>query len=221
MQTIPLFPLHTVLFPGMPVRLHIFEERYRLMIRHCMQANQPFGVVLIQQGLEANGPLAIPYRVGCTARIVEYQTLPDGRMNLIVVGDERFEVLDLDEESQPYLLGSVRSFPLASPSAQALAAMLKRLAGWVEEYLQRLAQWLKDRSFEIDRSILPDDPLLRLYLAAALLQIPNHEKQDLLALPAADELMDGVFRLYRREVALLDHSAAVPEATAERLARWN
>lgn len=221
MQTIPLFPLHTVLFPGMPIRLHIFEERYRQMVQTCLQTNQPFGIVLIRQGLEALGTLAIPHPVGCTARIVEYETLPDGRMNLIVIGDERFEVLALDDQSQPYLLGNVRAFPLKAPAAPALMGMLRLLAGWVDGYLGRLAQWLQDRSFDFDRSLLPDDPLLRLYLAAALLQIPNQEKQDLLSIPDAEALMRSVLRLYRREVAILEHSAAVSDSTAERLARWN
>lgn len=99
--------------------------------------------------------------------------------------------------------------------------MLRRLAVWVESYLGHLSQWLKDRSFDFDRSLLPDDPLLRLYLAAALLQIPNLEKQALLTIPDAEALMHNVLRLYRREVTILEHSAGVSESTAERLARWN
>ena len=68
MLRLPLFPLNTVLFPKMPITLHIFEERYKQMIQHCLSEQIPFGVVLIKQGVEVNGS-AEPYLVGCTARI--------------------------------------------------------------------------------------------------------------------------------------------------------
>ena len=61
MQEIPLFPLNTVLFPNAPLRLHIFEERYKRMVNDCLAEKQPFGVVLIRHGLEALGPLAEPF----------------------------------------------------------------------------------------------------------------------------------------------------------------
>ena len=90
MYELALFPLFTVLFPGMPLHLHIFEPRYRLMIQRCLEANQPFGVVLIRKGEEAMGPLAEPYITGCTARIARTERLRDGSMNLTVLGEERF-----------------------------------------------------------------------------------------------------------------------------------
>ena len=62
MLELPLFPLNTVLFPGMPLNLHIFEERYKRMMQACIESSKPFGVVLIKQGLEAHGPLADPFR---------------------------------------------------------------------------------------------------------------------------------------------------------------
>ena len=81
-----LFPLNTVLFPKMPLPLHIFEERYKLMITECMEADEPFGVVLIEEGSKAFGPLAQPHAVGCTARVVQVESLEDGRMNIITIG---------------------------------------------------------------------------------------------------------------------------------------
>ena len=115
MFDLALFPLNTVLFPGMPLQLHIFEPRYQTMIRHCLDHQQPFGVVLIHQGLEAYGPLAKPVQMGCAARIINTTPLEDGRMNLTAVGDERFRILKLNYDL-PYLVGEVESVPLERPS---------------------------------------------------------------------------------------------------------
>ena len=76
-SVIALFPLHTVLFPGGPLPLRIFETRYTDMVRRCMREQQPFGVVLIQEGDEA-GEVATTATVGCTARIADFHTLQDG-----------------------------------------------------------------------------------------------------------------------------------------------
>ncbi len=78
MFEIPLFPLNTVLFPGTPIHLHIFEERYKQMINLCLQEQRPFGVVLIRNGMEALGPLAEPFHIGCTAEIAHVERLEDG-----------------------------------------------------------------------------------------------------------------------------------------------
>src|SRR3990172_3261195 len=105
MERLPLFPLRTVLFPGMPLPLRIFEERYRLMIGRCLEQRAPFGVVLIRSGEEVGGP-AEPYDVGTTARIVRVQRLEDGRMNLVALGERRFRIVHLDR-SEPHLSGDV------------------------------------------------------------------------------------------------------------------
>src|SRR5512147_2655499 len=92
MYELPLFPLNTVLFPGMPISLHIFEPRYKLMIEQCIQIAQPFGVVLIREGVEALGPSAEPHQIGCSAQITQVERLEDGRMNIVAVGVERFQI---------------------------------------------------------------------------------------------------------------------------------
>ena len=76
---LPLFPLNVVLFPGMSLPLHIFEERYKAMIGACSEHDTPFGVLLIKEGQEVGDP-AEPFQVGTTARITEVQQLEDGRM---------------------------------------------------------------------------------------------------------------------------------------------
>lgn len=100
-----IFPLQTVLFPGMRLPLHIFEERYKLMIRECIEADSPFGVVLIRAGAEAGGG-AVPHEVGTTARITQVEYIDDGRMNLLTIGEQRFRINRLDHQ-RPYLVGDV------------------------------------------------------------------------------------------------------------------
>src|SRR4051812_10802084 len=90
-SVIPLFPLHTVLYPGGPLPLRIFETRYTDMVRRCTRGQSPFGVVLIQEGEEA-GPVAITATVGCSARIADFYTLQDGLLGISCVGERKFRV---------------------------------------------------------------------------------------------------------------------------------
>lgn len=201
MYEIPLFPLNTVLFPGMPISLHIFEERYRDMINDCIENQEPFGVVLIREGNEALGPLADPHDVGCTAQITQVERLPDGRMNIMAVGMDRFQIVSLKYD-RPYLVGEVEPTPIPEEESPLLSVAGQRLRPWVERYLGVLSQVADDMDFDPLR--LPNDPLALAYLAAALVQIPADQKQSLLAHEEAAPLLTDIRAIYRREVALLD-----------------
>lgn len=205
MREICLFPLHTVLFPGMPLPLHIFEARYRLMIQRCISENQPFGVVLIRQGLEALGPLAKPYTVGCTANIVQAERLEDGRLNILTLGEERFKIHSLSYEL-PYLTATVEIYPMEEPHTIAVARGVRNFQPWIFRYLQTLNS-LSDEELhvEIHHLDLPEDPLVKLYMAASLLQIPLHEKQDLLESETTAHLLYKLTRLYRREISVINY----------------
>ncbi|NDJ75348.1 MAG: peptidase S16 [Chloroflexi bacterium] len=200
MFELPLFPLNTVLFPGMPINLHIFEPRYRQMVNQCLETQQPFGVVLIEDGQEALGPLAKPHPVGCTAQITQVDRRPDGRMNILAIGVERFQIHQLDYE-QPYLVGTVELLPLGIDDPQLLEQAGDRLRPWVERYLAVLSQVAENVDF--DPSRLPIDPVALANLAAAVVQIPADQKQTLLATPQAAEFLTVMRTVYRREVALL------------------
>ena len=104
-DVIPIFPLQTVLFPGMLLPLHIFEERYRQMVRDCMDGDDTFGVTLIRSGSEVGAP-AVPHEIGTLARIVRLDPLEDGRFFLVALGEERFRIRELRTE-RPYLQASV------------------------------------------------------------------------------------------------------------------
>src|SRR3712207_5656759 len=105
MEQLPLFPLNTVLFPGIPLALHIFEERYKQMIGRCLTEETPFGVVLIASGAEVGAP-AVPRKVGTSARIVRAEQLEDGRYNLIAVGERRYSIEEVVQE-RPFLVARV------------------------------------------------------------------------------------------------------------------
>src|SRR5262245_38175495 len=103
-ESLPLFPLNIVLFPRMPLPLHIFEERYKTMINRCLSEDRAFGVVLIREGSEVGAP-AVPQTVGTRARIHAVERLAEGRMNLFTEGTERFRLLDYVTEPETYLIG--------------------------------------------------------------------------------------------------------------------
>ena len=200
MYDLPLFPLNAVLFPSTPISLHIFEPRYKLMVERCLQDGQPFGVVLIRQGVEAFGPLAEPYPVGCTAQITQVENLGDGDMDIVAIGIERFQIAKLAHD-KPYLVGRVRSFPLRREDPLSLTQAGQRLRPWVERYLSILIQASENAEFDLSR--LPDDPVALAYLAAAVVQIPLDQKQELLATDRAITFLTRIGAIYRREVVLL------------------
>lgn len=206
---LPLFPLQTVLFPGMPLALQIFEPRYLQMIGECMRTRQPFGVVLIREGQEVGDDVVEPFPVGCTAEIAQVQPMEDGRLQLLVIGRDRFRILALHHD-QPYLTGTVERFPLQEDAANRAA--VAALRPWVEQYLTLLS---KAGEMEFDAARLPSEPEELAFLAATVLQVPMQEKQALLAEPAASTLLADMRSLYRRELpllrAMLSHTDQVPE----------
>jgi ATP-dependent Lon protease len=104
---LPLFPLNSVLCPGIALPLHIFEERYRVMVRHCLETTSPFGVVLIREGRET-GAGAISFTgIGTIAEIRDAGNYDDGRYDLLVVGTRRFEIRHVLSGKRPYLVAEV------------------------------------------------------------------------------------------------------------------
>ena len=109
-SVLALFPLHTVLFPGGPLPLRIFETRYTDMVRSCTREQRPFGVVLIQEGEEA-GPVATTATVGCSARIADFYTLQDGLLGISCVGERKFRVQRVWRAADGLHMGEVEWLP--------------------------------------------------------------------------------------------------------------
>jgi uncharacterized protein len=199
MYELPLFPLNTVLFPGMPLPLHIFEPRYREMVQDCLDQQRPFGVVLIRDGVAEGGPVADPHKVGCVAEIIEVQHLEDGRLLLITIGQERFRILSLSHQL-PYLMGSVEEMPFVPENEALLLAARQQLLPWLLEYLQILAN---AGQVEFDPGQMPEDPEEMLYLAAAVLQIEAGQKQQFLESEKASVVLGQLTAVYKRELLYL------------------
>lgn len=207
MSELPLFPLDMVLFPNMPVDLHIFEPRYREMMSYCIDNQRPFGVVLIRRGNPALGPLAEPHAVGVSAQIVNVQKMADGRMNITAVGANRFRIRSLDYDSQSYLVGDVEDYPLAVSDPHEVAGLVRTLRPLVKRYLDRLSE-VAETNLSPDR--IPSDVRTLAFLSAILLQVPNIDKQRLLATEDASDFLRDAIMLYRRELALLGALLSAP-----------
>lgn len=109
-ETVPLFPLGTVLLPGASLPLHIFEPRYRQLTIDLVTGAVPgrsFGVIAVKQGLDEEEI----HDIGCTALLQDARRLPDGRFDIVTRGKKRFRLLDIDNTSAPYLVGSVEWVP--------------------------------------------------------------------------------------------------------------
>jgi uncharacterized protein len=201
MFELPLFPLESVLFPGMSINLHIFEDRYKQMINQCIETRQPFGVVLIEEGIAQHGALAKPYMIGCTAQITRLQPRGQGRMDINAIGQDRFRIESLNYD-RPYLVSMVELFPIQQGKAKLLDHAGNSLRPWVERYLEILA---KVGNLPFNSQQLPADPVQLGYLAAAILQqISQIQKQDLLAADNAVDMIKNIRSIYYREVTLLD-----------------
>jgi Lon protease-like protein len=198
MQTLPIFPLHTVLFPGTPIQLHIFEERYIQMMQDCLESDGRFGVALIEKGREALGPLARPFELGCSAVIREIEPLDDGRMLLVAQGVERVRIGEIIS-THPYMTASVEAQPVSGKEHPDFDAASAGLFPLVHRYLEIVAE---EVAGELSSFQLPDEPTALAYLSGSLMQIPLSEKQSLLALESATELVSTTKDTLRREIAL-------------------
>jgi uncharacterized protein len=134
---LPLFPLSTVLFPGGPLRLRIFEPRYLDMVRHCLKEARTFGVVLILEGAEA-GAAASVADTGTCARLVDFDALPDGLLGIDCVGEQRFRVRRRWQQGDGLNLAEIDYLPDDPP--HALPAELAHLGELLREVLPQLGE---------------------------------------------------------------------------------
>jgi len=208
---LPLFPLNTVLFPGAMLPLHIFEERYKLMIASCIEAHRPFGVLLIRKGYEV-GETAEPFDVGTTAHIARVDELEEGKMDLVCLGGQRFRTVRLVSED-PYLTGEVEFLSSTStddPKAKELSDDAGSLfAEYVRLYLAMSNQWA--RSVE-----MPGEPDGLADFIGARLGVAPRVKQRLL------EELSARTRL-ALEVQILGEAIRemTPRVEEARIMRWH
>jgi Lon protease-like protein len=194
MTMLRLFPLNTVLFPGVVLNLHVFEERYRRMIAECLDSNEAFGVVLIRDGQEADDPDVTPYEVGTTAEISEVTPLPAGRYYISTTGGRRFRI-DRIISREPYLMAEVEFLEDTDDDADARASELThRVLREFREYARLLVAFSGHES-EVE---IPHDPVDASYVVGDALQVADALKQRLLELRTAEARLAAELGFLRR-----------------------
>ena len=234
-EMLPLFPLGTVLYPGLLLPLHIFEERYRQLVRDLLANGEAprFGVVAIREGRETgvSGVSAL-YPVGCTAVLRQVQKYPDGRYDIVTVGVQRFRLLGVDD-SQPYLRGEVEMLPegAGDPAEAELAARAVRPA--FSDYLRALASLAQHDPQQAGGAAaaaaderaagngdpdepgagspdLPAAPVALSYVIAALMVVDLPDKQALLAEPDAAGRLAAERAMLAKETGMLRSLTSAP-----------
>jgi Lon protease-like protein len=201
---LPLFPLPLVLFPGVPLPLHIFEERYRRMLADVRAGNNMFGLSYFDLNTATNTRPPVGH-VGCAAEVVEAQLLPDGRSNILTVGLVRYRVTEYVEMGDPYLVGRVEFFEDEREDDEALNARARQVA----ELFTRIARSV--RALNDDRASLPDlpdaEPERLSFLVAAAMELDAEAKQSLLELRSTAERLERISNLLSQVVVNYEERA--------------
>ena len=209
-ERLPLFPLGMVLLPGLVLPLHVFEERYRALVQELLalpEDERRFGVVAIREGREvgAEGVTAL-HEVGCTALLRRVQEHPDGRFDVVTVGERRFRLGAVSHE-RPYLVGDVEWLPDEVGDADEARLLAAAVRGAFAGYVAALAEAGAELSGPDE---LPDDPLVLSHLVAASVSVDLADRQALLAEPDGRARLRAELALLRRETVLLQVLGALP-----------
>jgi Lon protease-like protein len=208
-RMLPLFPLGTVLYPGLLLPLHVFEERYRQLVHDVMAEPEPrsFGVIAIREGRETgvDGVSAL-YDVGCTATVRQVFEQEDGRFYLITVGTQRFRLGEIDR-SEPYLRGAVDLLPEDTGDHAAVRQAAQDVQSRFRDYLDAMAA---RGATKVSTPDLPDEPVQLSYLVAATVVADIGDKQALLAQPDALRRLTTERALLSRENAMLRSLTSTP-----------
>jgi Lon protease-like protein len=209
---LPLFPLGAVLFPHMPMALHVFEDRYREMMRECRRTGTTFGVVAIREGVEVGGP-AVPYSVGTLALQRQVEELPDGRFNLLVVGASRFRI-DSMSTQHPYIVAAIHYLEDV-PAAADDTALAERVREAFRAYATAIRTEAESDPQDVAADLdLPDEPELLSYIVAASLNVETARRQALLELDGTTARLQGCLAVLRREAMLLERMLSRPRPPA-------
>lgn len=234
---LPYFPLHVVLFPHLPLPLHIFEERYRAMARDLVSETSPYGgqfvVSMITDGSEVSSPetrsAARTQRVGTIAEVRTAEQLADGRWVLLTAGVSRALLGEVDE-SGAYAL--MEATPLPEVNGSGAERLVPKVQAALDQYLVTVKRFVAtaasesqppDEVHDVTASLdavlkpihLPEDPLAASYAVGGLLQVELTRKQQLLELPDAASRLRAELQLLHREARFLADGALPPIAPAD------
>ncbi len=207
-RELPLFTLPLVLFPGVPLPLHIFEPRYRRMLSDIRVSNNLFGLSYFDS---STGETDLPPvgHIGCVAEVTDTQSLPDGRSNILTVGVVRYRVEDYVERGDPYLVGQVSFFEDDEETAELLDESTRDVA----ETFTRIARAV--RIINDERASLPDisdtEPQRLSFLVAAAMESEAEVKQELLELRSTSERLRRLSDMLGSAVTSYEERARVHE----------
>jgi uncharacterized protein len=206
---LPLFPLGAVLYPGMLLPLHIFEERYRQLVRDLLDGAEPrrFGVIAIRKGRETgiDGVHSL-YEIGCTATLRRVEEREDGRFDIVSLGTQRFRLLTLDR-TRPYLQGEVEMLADEPADPADAGPAVRMIQAAFREYLDALTEW---GGATVRLEDLPDEPELLSFIVAAAMVIDLPERQAMLAEPDTLRRLAMQRALLSRETAMLRTTTSRP-----------
>ncbi len=203
-RELPLFPLPLVLFPGVPLPLHIFEPRYQRLLADARVTNNLFGVAHFDpdNAMTDRPPIG---HIGCVAEIAEVQPLPDGRSNVLTVGLVRYRLDDYVDTAEPYLIGRITPFEDEADDEQLLGTQ----AAHVAELFTRIARAV--RAINDDRTGLPDlpatDPERLSFLVAAAMELDSEIKQELLETRSTDARLTRLAEMLNQVVGNYEERA--------------
>ena len=208
LRELPLFPLPVVLFPGVPLPLHIFEPRYRQMLLDIRVGQNLFGLAYFDStSVETDVPPV--GHIGCVAEVSEVQTFPDGRSNIMTLGVIRYRLDAYVDRGDPYLLAQVSYFEDDEENEEVLAAPSKEVA----EMFTRIAQAV--RTINDERATLPDisdtEPQRLSFLVAAAMEIDAEVKQELLELRSTSERLERLRAMLSLAVKGYEERARIHE----------
>ena len=232
LMRLPYFPLHVVLFPHLPLPLHIFEERYRAMAGDLVSEDSPFAgqfvVSMILEGPEVGGD-AHTTAVGTICEVRNAEQLPDGRWVILAVGIRRARLGSIDRGGT---YATVDVEPLDDPSGDGAGELVPAVQEALDGYLATVkrfvtqaasvghdSQEITNVAASLDEVLkpihLPDDPVAASYAVGGVLQVELTRKQQLLELPDAAARLRAELALLRRESQLLADGALPPVSTAD------
>jgi Lon protease-like protein len=207
-RVIPIFPLAHVQFPGALTPLHIFEPRYRKLLKDVMEGDKTFGIIYRGEDVTGDSERLPPGSVGCTVEVAVVQGLPDGRSNILCVGEKRYHVVKY-VEGEPYLQAEVELFD-DDPVFEDLSSQVKRAKDLFHRWLIANRK-LKDESDRETGEVpdLPDDAQALSFIVAAYLEIEASVKQRLLELSntpirlrQVNEILEKLTNEYERRAAV-------------------
>ncbi|HZN10064.1 MAG TPA: LON peptidase substrate-binding domain-containing protein [Blastocatellia bacterium] len=191
-RVIPIFPLALVQFPGALTPLHIFEPRYRQLLRDVQAADQIFGITCRPEDPDTGADAPPPGSVGCTVEVIAAQELPDGRSNILCVGGTRYRTRNY-LEGEPYLRAEIEIFE-DDPAEEDPGPQAERAAGLFRRVLAA-SKKLKEAGEEAEAPELPAEAQALSFIIAASLDIELGEKQELLELTSTAERLRRVNEL--------------------------